>query len=190
MSSKTNFDEMGKGELRAACKAAGISYGKLTVQSMRAALVARAAVNADELSIAKQEDAPTDLAGQGIRSLHNLIDKANTAPVNLTPVAPKAPKTTKPEREARNGVKRPRNGGLCAAVWAALDKLHASGTAPTSEQVRDLATAKGWNANNALCELSAWRKFMGLSKPRVMSKRKTVAKAAGPAVLTEAAAAS
>lgn len=39
MSSKMeSFDEMGKSELRAACKAAGISYSKLTVASMREAL--------------------------------------------------------------------------------------------------------------------------------------------------------
>lgn len=36
----TNFAEMGKVELRAACKAAGISYGKLNNDGMRAALSA------------------------------------------------------------------------------------------------------------------------------------------------------
>jgi hypothetical protein len=35
-----NFNEMGKTELRAACKAAGIKYGKLTLDQMRAALAA------------------------------------------------------------------------------------------------------------------------------------------------------
>lgn len=38
----TKFAEMGKTELRAACKAATISYGKLTVAEMRAALEAHA----------------------------------------------------------------------------------------------------------------------------------------------------
>ena len=39
----TNFAEMNKSELRAACKAAGISYGKLNNDGMRAALEAAAA---------------------------------------------------------------------------------------------------------------------------------------------------
>lgn len=93
----------------------------------------------------------------------------------------------KPEREVRNGVQRPREGGLCAAVWTALDQMHAAVQATTSKDVRDLATAKGWNENNALCERSAWRKFNGLACQVKKPKRKTVAKVAPPAVVTEAA---
>jgi hypothetical protein len=70
--------------------------------------------------------------------------------------------TTAP-REERNGVKRPKEGGLCAAVWLDLDKLLASGNEPTTAQVKDLAAARAWNVNNAVAELSAWRKFNGLS---------------------------
>ena len=92
----------------------------------------------------------------------------------------------KPEREVRNGVTRPREGGLCAAVWTALDQLHAAGVVPVSKDARDLASAKGWNENNALAELSGWRKFNGLVR-QVKPKRKTVAKTAA-AVITEAAA--
>jgi hypothetical protein len=103
--------------------------------------------------------------------------------------APVVTAAAKPEREVRNGVKRPKDGGKCAEVWEALDQLHAAGVVPTSKDVRDLATAKpGWNENNAMAELSAWRKFMGLSKPHNMKrKRKTVAKEVAPAVVTEAA---
>ena len=93
----------------------------------------------------------------------------------------------KPEREVRNGVQRPREGGLCAAVWTALDQMHAAGTVPATQNVRDLATAKGWNENNATAELSAWRKFMGLSKPHNMKRKRAQAKEQ-TAVVTEVAA--
>jgi len=120
-----------------------------------------------------------------------VFDERN-GPDDRTPeAAPAAPVVTtaaKPEREVRNGVKRPREGGLCAAVWTALDQLHAAGVVPASKDVRDLATAKGWNENNAMAELSGWRKFLGLSKPHNMKpKRKAVAKETAPAVVTEAA---
>lgn len=64
-------------------------------------------------------------------------------------------------REERNGIKRPRPGGLCAAVWEYLDK---NGNC-TPKKIRETATDKGWNQNNAQIELYQWRKFMGLSRP-------------------------
>ncbi len=81
------------------------------------------------------------------------------APVITTSKAKKeaAPKV---EREERNGVKRPRAGGLCAAVWAWLD---ANPTA-TIKDAKAAATDHGWNENNVACEFYAWRKFSGLSR--------------------------
>ncbi|MEZ5487361.1 MAG: hypothetical protein R3E75_06905 [Steroidobacteraceae bacterium] len=64
----------------------------------------------------------------------------------------KAPAT---ERERRNGVARPRAGGLCASVWAWLDKHPDAKLA----DVRAAAEKNEWNVNNATCELYAWRKF-------------------------------
>jgi hypothetical protein len=164
MSSKTkNFDEMGKSELRAACKAAGIPYGKLTVAGMRGALLKKA----------------------GIWDERNGPDDSKPKRAQAAPVVATAPKV---EREVRNGVKRPRDGGLCAAVWAALDKMHAANIAPTTQQVRELAVGKGWSENNSLTELSQWRRFHGLSKACVMpkGKRKNAAKNALPATLVDA----
>jgi hypothetical protein len=156
--SKRNFDEMGKSELRAACKAAVISYGKLTVGEMRDALKAK---NAPAAQVAIAEPAP--------------VVEPTAAPAVAEPVK-KAP-APKVEREIRNNVKRPGDGTACGAVWQALDAMLAAGTTPSSKDARDLATAKGWNENNALIELSAWRKFNGLSKPHNM-KPKAQAKAA------------
>lgn len=85
-------------------------------------------------------------------------------------------------REERNGVKRPAPGGLCAQVWEALDQMHAAKVEITAQAVRDLATAKGWNQNNASIESYQWKRFMGLSQPRVKKDKPTgAAKAAPPA---------
>lgn len=60
----TNFAEMGKVELRAACKEAGISYGKLTVGGMRDALVAK--------ETADRAAAMADMVGQAGHMLDSL----------------------------------------------------------------------------------------------------------------------
>ena len=79
--------------------------------------------------------------------------------------AMKAPVVTasKSTLEERNGIKRPREGGKCAAVWAALDDVVSKGEQPTSKDLRELVTKKGWNQNNASIELSRWRRFNGIA---------------------------
>lgn len=64
------------------------------------------------------------------------------------------------ERVEQNGVKRPKDGGLCAAVWAWLD-AHPDATI---KDAKAAAPENGWNANNVACEFYAWRKFNGLSR--------------------------
>lgn len=113
-------------------------------------------------------------------------DDSTPQPAEAAPVVT----TAAPEREVRNGVKRPGEGGLCAAVWAALDSMHAAGVVPTAKDVRDLATAKGWNSSNSSIEFYQWRRFMGMSKPRVTPKRKRAQAKEAAAVVTEAVAAS
>lgn len=85
--------------------------------------------------------------------------KEAVAPVIPT-TKPKKESVPKVEREERNGVKRPKDGGLCAAVWAWLD---ANPTA-TIKDAKAAATDHGWNENNVACEFYAWRKFNGLSR--------------------------
>lgn len=166
-SKKVNLDTAKKDELRSLCKAHGVKgYGKLSNDGMRAALRALIETDPNYQTAVTKKDAP--------------------APVVTTPApAPLvlAAKTTA-QREERNGVKRPKDGGLCAQVWSALDALLAAGTTPATKDVRDLATVNGWNQNNAVAELSAWRKFMGLSKAQPGKhgpRRKPAAKAAPPA---------
>lgn len=157
--SKTiNLDAAKKDELRSLCKKHGVTgYGKLSNDGMRAAL--RALIETDPHY---QTTGP----------------KKDAEPVVTTPA--------QAERIEKNGVRRPKDGGLCAAVWSDLDKLLASGTEPTTAQVRDLAVARSWNINNATAELSAWRKFNGIArsvlKAPAKAKRKTsAAKLAPPA---------
>lgn len=73
-----------------------------------------------------------------------------TADAVLTTSKPKkaAPKL---ERVEQNGVKRPKDGGLCAAVWAWLD-AHPEATI---KDAKAAAPENGWNANNVACEFYA-----------------------------------
>ncbi|MCK6393731.1 hypothetical protein [Zoogloea sp.] len=82
--------------------------------------------------------------------------------------APAAPEMTtatpevvapKVSRVEQNGVRRPKEGGLCAAVWAWLD-AHPGATV---KEAKAAAPDHGWNVNNVACEFYAWRKFNGLS---------------------------
>lgn len=78
----------------------------------------------------------------------------------VTTSKPKKAATPKVERIEQNGVKRPKEGGLCAAVWAWLD---ANPTA-TIKDAKAAAPEHGWNENNVSSEFYAWRRFMGLSR--------------------------
>jgi hypothetical protein len=139
---KRNVEKMDKSDLRAACRATGISYSKLTVAGMRDALQA------------KQSPAP----------VVNPAPAPESAPLVLATV-------TTAERETRNGIKRPSPGGKCAAVWEALDQMHAGGVEITAQTVGDLAVGKGWNLSNAQTESYQWKRFMGLSEPRAKAAR-------------------
>lgn len=93
--------------------------------------------------------------------------KAMEAPATAAEAAPVVP-TGKPKKEAapkverveQNGVKRPKEGGLCAAVWAWLD----ANPGATIKDAKAAATDHGWNENNVACEFYAWRKFNGVSR--------------------------
>lgn len=87
---------------------------------------------------------------------------ASTHTATATGKRPQPPQRAaqgKVQREERNGVKRPAPGGLCAAVWEYLD-AHPKATA---KELREVASSKGWNPNNASCEYYGWRKFNGIS---------------------------
>ena len=101
--------------------------------------------NGDEVRFGwKQMEAPAPAAADAV----------------VTTSKPKKEAAPKVERIEQNGVKRPKDGGLCAAVWAWLD---ANPTA-TIKEAKAAAPTNGWNENNVACEFYAWRKFNGLSR--------------------------
>lgn len=207
MSSK--YDNMGKDALRAACRTAGISYGKLNNQGMRDALVVydnhtaeiaafdnitkediknahalhttgASQVLADELD----EKDPTDAEIAESNQIHigsNLSAESATIPnaathgekgQTVTRGAPNALKALKAstsgfkiekEREEKNGVKRPSIGGMCRAVWDALDSVVTAGGSPTAKDVKAMSEKNSWNVNNASIEFYNWRRFNGIS---------------------------
>lgn len=68
-------------------------------------------------------------------------------------------------REERNGIKRPSDGGACAAVWIECDRFYGeTGKTPMPKDMKQWALANGRNANNAVIELYQWRKWAGISK--------------------------
>ena len=101
------------------------------------------------------------------------VQAEQVQPVAQPAAAPaKAPRAANPApapnapREVRNGVRRPKPGGKCAAVWTWLD---ANPTA-TAKEIREVAPSQGWNLANATIELSQWRKFNGIAKPKPAAK--------------------
>ena len=106
------METMNKVQLRAACKAAGITgYGNMSNDAMRGALAAVAPA-------LQPAAAPAPAASLA------------AAPVVRAPAAPSA------RREDKNGVTRPLPGGKCAAVWELQDEM---GNLPATElRPRDL----------------------------------------------------
>ena len=143
------IDNMGKTELRAACKSAGIPYGKLNNEGMREALKAKQSV--------KPVASKTPVE-QAVKEA--IAEKDTPAQRAVSALTPKSGLKIEKDREERNGVKRPSVGGTCRAVWDALDRI---GKTATAKDVKALAEKQGWNANNTSIEFYQWRKFNGIT---------------------------
>lgn len=183
----TEFAAMGKEELRAACRTAGVSYSKLNNDGMRAALAAHYAT--DESVEDEAVAGPNPFAammggvvvpafkgnvtkssdGKKVKDEEVVAPKATPVPRVVKPAAPFVPKVVRKDykiqkdREVRvleNGktVKRPSEGTVCGAVWAEFDK----NPKITAGELHTLADSKGWNRTNVSCEFYTWRKFMGI----------------------------
>ena len=98
----------------------------------------------------------------GWKALEAPVPAAEAAPADavVTTGKPKKEAAPKVERVEQNGVKRPKEGGLCAAVWAWLD----ANPGATIKDAKAAAPGNGWNENNVACEFYAWRKFNGISR--------------------------
>lgn len=98
--------------------------------------------------------------GDEVRFGWKAMEAPAPAAAVVTTSKPKKAAAPKVERVEQNGVKRPKDGGLCAAVWAWLD-AHPEATI---KDAKAAAPENGWNENNVACEFYAWRKFNGLSR--------------------------
>ena len=77
--------------------------------------------------------------------------------------APKAEaKAKRPPAVEQNGVKRPRAGGLCAAVWELTEKLADKGELPSIGVVKVAAAEAGLNPTNVSIEYYRCRQFHGV----------------------------
>lgn len=66
------------------------------------------------------------------------------------------------DREERNGIKRPSEGGKCAAVWNEAERVYnETKMVPTPKVLKAWAEEGGYNLNNVAIELYRWRAFMG-----------------------------
>jgi hypothetical protein len=170
---RTDWTTVGKDGLRAACKAAGISYGKLNNDGMRAALV-----KLEDEALAEETQATAEATSEPVvQTLGEMLgdnlsdtDVRNPDPVPA-PVEQKAPGKTaglkiEKDREERNGVKRPSEGGLCRAIWDWLDTQPGA----SAKDVKAKAAEMGWNPNNASIEYYQWRKFNGVRGRQTAAK--------------------
>ena len=187
----SKFDAMGKEALRAACREAGISYGKLNNDGMRAALVAHYAKSeevAERVEAEEEEVAPT--RPNLFASLLNpqpIPEAMRSAPsyvvcdgkrVEAAPAKGKSEPRARTEKPAAPAVPRVSRKGYTIQK----EREERNGVKRPSEgtvcgnvwaefdknpeikagELAALADAKGWNRTNVSCEFYAWRKFMGI----------------------------
>lgn len=140
MSKKTvSFNEMGKDELRSACKAAGIKgYGKLSNLQMREAL--------ENAYASRNVGATPEETARNVVAELKREAEVQSAPAVTTPVAAEAPAAPAPDpmsepsrvaakqdkpapapKDSKNGITRPKAGSICAQVWDACDAILAAG---------------------------------------------------------------
>ncbi len=147
----SKFDAMNKEALRAACKAAGVVYGKMNNTEMRAAL---------EALESKSQPAPAAQAPKA-----DPKPEAPVAPRVKVPGEVVEQKSLKIEknRDEANGIRRPSAGSICRGIWDELDLVQkASGKVPSFEDVRTLMKAKSWSRNTAFTQYQRWKQFHGV----------------------------
>jgi hypothetical protein len=175
-----NFDAMGKEELRKACKAAGISYGKLNNDGMRNALKqaaadAQVAADQDKLPFApaqnqtKSEPAQAPQEDSTNAALEDAVQGAEEAPKGPAPGTIVEATVQRVEalqieknRAERNGVQRQSKGSIGDQLWAIYDALQAALKGDEKVAHKDAkaaAVARGFNPNSASIAFFRWVKF-------------------------------
>lgn len=188
----SKFDAMGKEALRAACREAGISYGKLNNDGMRAALVAHyeqseevveqaevkevveAAPSRPSLfaSLLNPQAAPASMQAQAAtivrdgKRVEAAPAKGKSEPRARTekPAAPAVPRVSRKGYTIQKE-REERNGVKRPSEGTVCGNVWAEFDKNPEIKAGELATladANGWNRTNVSCEFYAWRKFMGI----------------------------
>lgn len=163
------MDKMGKEELRAACKAAGIKgYGKWNNTQMREALAgtklmsetAQARTNTKSQPKQAAQVAPAPVKEEIISNIGKVAPAVAVSAATGKPV--RAVKV-EANREERNGLVRPSAGGICRAMWDAVEQSIDAGKLITAKEFKVLAEKNDWNWNNASAEYYKARQFRGIT---------------------------
>ena len=187
----SKFDAMGKEALRTACREAGISYGKLNNDGMRAALVAHYAQSeevAEQVEAEEEEVAPTrpnlfasllnpQPIPEAMRSAPSYVvrdgKRAEAAPAKgkseprartEKPASPAAPRVSRKGYTIQKE-REERNGVKRPSEGTICGAVWAEfdkNPEIKAGELAALADANGWNRTNVSCEFYAWRKFMGI----------------------------
>lgn len=188
----SKFDAMGKEELRAAMREAGLSYSKLNNDGMRAALVAHYAV--EETADEQVEDAAEEVAEPARPNMFAQMLGLAPAPLpvgcgtgtrvvdgkKVDPNASKAKGESRARveknpapavpRVSRKGYtiqkeREERNGVKRPSEGTVCGAVWAEfdkNPEIKASELADLADINGWNRTNVSCEFYAWRKFNGI----------------------------
>jgi hypothetical protein len=97
-----------------------------------------------------------------------LPEIAKTAVAEAIVYAMHNDKVAIPKRESRSfapkEARKPKEGGVCEAVWKELDRLKVkSKGVPKLADIQKVGDRKGWNPNNTRVEYYQWRKAQGIS---------------------------
>jgi hypothetical protein len=192
MKTETNFETMGKVELRAACKEHGVKYGKLDNAGMRLALIAatKSAVEEETATVAETEVAATDV--EPVRNVFGSMFAPVVVPTAKTPSrmvidgkvhTGALPTVQHAKREAaiippapvrpvlpKGGYKveklrETRNGKTRPSIGTVCEAVWQEFDKNPEIRAKDLialADANLWNRTNVHCEFYAWRKFHGI----------------------------
>lgn len=174
----TQLAGFNKGQLREACRAHSISYTSLNNDGMRDALaslatdavVEVAAVQGEETAGAQAFIDSTVVPAVVVTEAEvTALIEAPREPRVLTdvvvpavePAPVKAPKVAKVPQPEQHGVKRPKNGTICAQIWDWCDAQDTAGVRPEAKVLR--AALPGLDDTTKTVQFYRWRKFNGIS---------------------------
>ncbi len=151
-----------KGQYREACRAHGIGYTGLNNDGMRDALTPLATdYTGPDAGMVPANPANADAGDdQLVLAVPRVLPDLTAVPFT-EPVAPKTPKVARVAQPEAHGVKRPKNGTICAQIWAWCDAQNGAGVRPEAKVLR--AALPGLDDTTKTVQFYRWRKFNGIS---------------------------